>query len=105
MKFRLIALFLLSFVRFLSFPISHIEFHIARMLKMCVIIFSATIQATLFKLGRLAVNVIENQDPGFKFSLLIKPRTICWLADFDIYYSFLHDCITKAAQRAYSQFL
>ena len=103
MKIRLIALFLQSFVRFLSFPISHIEFHIARMLKICVIIFSATIQATLFKLGRLAVNVIEN--PGFNFSLLIKPRTIFWVADFDIYYSFLHDCITKAAQRAYGQFL
>ena len=84
------------------------QFLITRMLKICITVFSTPIQAMLFKLGRhmnidLLLCVIENQDPGSYFSLLIKSSTISWLPSFDIYYSFYIYCIARASQRDYSQ--
>ena len=43
----------------------------------------------MYKLGRHMSNdllrVIDNQDPGFYFSLLVKSETISWLAGFKFF--------------------
>lgn len=61
------------------------------MLKICGIVFSATIQALLFKPGR-HISKTENQDRGSYFPLLITSGTICWEAGFDIllFFTWLH---------------
>ena len=68
------------------------QFHIVRLMKYYVTIFSATFQAMLFKLGkRMNKNllyVLEKQDPGSCFPLHIKSGTFCWLSDLIIYCCF-----------------